>query len=386
MSTQKIFISSGEASGDGYASLLINEIKKLDSTIQVFGMGGKRSKEAGMSLVIDSEKSASVMGFFSVAAQLSKILKSLKTIKTWLKENKPDKIILIDFPDFNFQIAKYAYKLGIPVYYFIPPQVWAWRKGRIKFLKKYIKKLVVLYPFEEAFYKENGVENVAFLGHPFLDEYENKLKLTDAEKKEKILSWGLNPDAPIISIFPGSRKHEIDNYLNLCVEVFKEIKNEAPTIQAIISVAPNVNSEELKAKILNFETLKDIKIIKDDAVSIMQCSTVGLQKSGTNNFQACICGLPFLMFYSTSKITEFFLKHFLTVKEYSIVNILRPHTVKEFLQVDLTKENLVKELKRLLNDKEYREKMTMEFKKIKESFKFDNDESSVEKIVREFFK
>ena len=151
-------------------------------------------------------------------------------------------------------------------------------------------------------------------------------------------------------------------------------------------MAPNVNKEELQSKILSFDTLKDIKIIKDDAISVMQCSTAGLQKSGTNNFQACICGLPFLMFYNASKITEFFLKHFLTVKEFSIVNILRPHTVKEFLQENLTRENLAKELKRLLNDKEYKESMINEFKIIRERFKFEKEESSAERIVREFIK
>ena len=186
MNTKKVFISSGEASGDGYAALLINEIKNINSDIQIFGMGGKASQKSGMNLIVNSEKNASIMGFFSILTSLSKILKSLKTIKIWLKENKPDAIILIDFPDFNFQIAKYAYKLRIPVYYFIPPQVWAWRKGRIKFLKKYINKMTVLYPFEERFYKENGVNNALFLGHPFVDEYENNFKLTDTEKRKKV--------------------------------------------------------------------------------------------------------------------------------------------------------------------------------------------------------
>lgn len=384
MNTKKVFISSGEASGDGYAALLINEIKNINSDIQIFGMGGKASQKSGMNLIVNSEKNASIMGFFSILTSLSKILKSLKTIKIWLKENKPDAIILIDFPDFNFQIAKYAYKLGIPVYYFIPPQVWAWRKGRIKFLKKYINKMTVLYPFEERFYKENGVNNALFLGHPFIDEYENNFKLTDTEKRKKIISWGLDPKRPIVSIFPGSRKHEINNFLNLCIDVFKDLKNDDSSLQAVISVAPNVNKEELQSKILSFDTLKDIKIIKDDAISVMQCSTAGLQKSGTNNFQACICGLPFLMFYNASKVTEFFLKHFLTVKEFSIVNILRPHTVKEFLQEDLTKENLAKELKRLLYDIEYRDNMIANFKEITRDFNFNKNLYTSKKIIKYF--
>ena len=190
MDKKKFFISAGEVSGDIYASLLAKEIFNKDSEAQVFGMGGSYSRNSGIKTIIDSEKSASVMGFKELLSSLGKILKSIKTIKKWLKEERPDAVILIDFPDFNFRIAKYAYKLGIPVFYFIPPQIWAWREGRINFLKKYITHSVVIYPFEENYYKSKGYENVSFLGHPFVYEYEEKLKLTDAKKQKKIVSWG----------------------------------------------------------------------------------------------------------------------------------------------------------------------------------------------------
>ncbi|MGI6680242.1 MAG: lipid-A-disaccharide synthase [Bdellovibrionota bacterium] len=384
MDIQKIFISSGEASGDSYASLLIKEIKDINQNIQIFGMGGTLSRSAGMNTIVDSEDNASVMGFFLALASLKKILKNLNTIKTWLKKEKPNAIILIDFPDFNFQIAKYAKKLNIRVYYFIPPQVWAWRKGRVKFLKKYISHAVVIYPFEEKFYKDCGFDRISFLGHPFLDEFEKSLKLTDKEKKEKIISWGLDPDLPIVSIFPGSRKHEINDYLNLCLDVFSDLKEKHETLQGIISVAPNFEIEEIENKVANIKNLESIKIIKGDAVSIMQCSKAGLQKSGTNNFQACIARLPFLMFYSASKLTEFILKRLLLISEFSIVNILRPHTVKEFIQENLTKENLKDELERLLFDTEYRNIMLDNFSEIKESFKYDDSKNTARKAAQIF--
>lgn len=387
MNVKKIFISSGEASGDTYASALIKAIKEKDSEIKVFGMGGSLSKKAGMNIIIDSEANASVMGFTEILEKIGSILKSLKTIKLWIKNEKPDAIILIDFPDFNFKIAKYASNFNIPVFYFIPPQVWAWRKGRIKFLKKYIKHSVVIYPFEEKFYKENGYKNVSFLGHPFLNEFE-KYKLTQLEKENKIKSWGLNLNDPIVSIFPGSRTHEIKKYLNLSLDVFNSCKEKHKNLQGIISVAPSFSKEKIQENILNNISLKDIKIIQDDAISIMQCSNAGLQKSGTNNFQACICELPFLMFYDTSKFMAFILKHFfLLVSEFSIVNIIRKNTIKEFVQTDLTKENLENELEKLLFNEKYRKTIKENFKEIKNSFykEFSLDVSVAKKAIDLFF-
>lgn len=375
MTGKKIFISAGEVSGDIYASMLANAIKEIDENAQIYGMGGSFSKRAGVNIVVDSEKNASVMGFKEILSKVGKIFESIKTIKLWLKNEKPDAVILIDFPDFNFRIAKYAYKLGIPVFYFIPPQIWAWREGRVNFLKKYITHSVVIYPFEENYYKSKGYENVSFLGHPFVYEYEEKLKLTDAEKQEKIVSWGLDPSKPIVSIFPGSRNHEIKNYLKLTLQVFNLCKEKIPTLQGVVAVSPTFSKEKFKEDLKDMK-LDDVSFVEGDSVSVLQCSNAGLLKSGTNNVQACIIGLPFLMFYSAGKIVAFILSHFfLKVKNFSIVNLIKEGTIKEFLQEDLTAQNLSKELLKILEDKDYQSNMIRNLNSIKALFYRDKTTS-----------
>lgn len=361
----KIAISAGELSGDEYGADVVAALKDLNNKIELRGMGGSNLRKAGVDTVVDSEKSASVMGFLELFGSISKIFAALSELKKLLKSWKPDLLILIDYPDFNLRLAKYAHKLGVPVLYYIAPTVWAWRPGRAKILERYVDCLAAIYPFEKDEFKKLGFNRTVYVGHPVADRADLFFK-NYSSHSDILKSIGVETEAKLVALLPGSRKHEVETHLPVIVKGFLKLKEKHNELQGILPVAPSIDEKWLKDQL---PADNSIVVTKTDALQVMFISDAGVIKSGTSNLQAAFCGLPFFMFYVASKTSAFIVRRFVRIKEYSIVNVLKAGTVPELTQEDVTASNLARELEQVLFNESVRSKMESNFKELSRSLR-----------------
>ena len=326
----KYYLIAGEASGDIHAANLMKELRISDTEAQFQGFGGDKMVTQGLKLVKHYNEMA-FMGFLEVITNLNSILKNLSLVKSDIKSFQPDVLILIDYPGFNMRVANFAKKRGIKVVYYITPQVWAWKKGRIKKLKRYTDLLLTILPFEKDFLAKNGAEST-FVGHPLLDEMtDNNIKSVETEK-------------PIIALLPGSRKQEIKNMLPLMMELSDHFKD----YQFIIAGAPSISHGFYRGitgdSYLPISNNKTYEVLKGAKAAIIT--------SGTAVLEAAILEVPQVVCYRTSAFSYWIGKKIIKVSFISLVNlILNRQVVTELVQSDFNKENLIQELDKLLNKK-----------------------------------
>ena len=326
----KYYIIAGEASGDLHASNLINSIKKLDNKSTFRGFGGDRMEEEGLELV-KHYKDLSFMGFWEVLKNLFLVLSNLTFVKSDILNFKPNVLILVDYPGFNMRIAKFAKKRGIKVVYYITPQVWAWKKNRVLDLKQNTDLLLSILPFEVDFFKKFNVQT-NFYGHPLLDEL-NSLK-----------SKSLGLEKPIIALLPGSRKQEIKKMLPIMLEVVDHFTD----YQFVIAGAPSIPNSFYRSIIndayIPISSNKTYEVLKDSKVAVIT--------SGTATLEAAILNIPQVVCYKTSNFSYYLARFFVKIPYISLVNIiLNKNVVKELIQFDFKKENLIFEINKLLNKK-----------------------------------
>jgi len=342
-----IAFSVGEASGDEHGARLLRALKAQDSTIEYVGMGGQHLREEGLRTAVDFDRSkgGSLMGFGAVLKSLRAIKADLDTMRSLLLRRRPNLLIIIDYPDFNLRLAKTAYQLGIPVLAFIPPKVWAWRKGRIRFMKKYINHAALILPNEKAFYVKHGFVNATYVGHPFASILN---KAVAAGMRQKLRAQlGLDEQTKLIALLPGSRRGELKRTLRPLLQGYRLLKRKYPSIKGVLPIATSLPFEEVAAKIRKSD---EIVVLKGESLSALASADVGILKSGTSNLQAAFLGLPFVMFYRASKIAEWIVKAAVKVKEFSPVNIIRPGSILELLQKDASPSRIARELELLLFD------------------------------------
>lgn len=341
----QIAISAGELSGDEHAAKFVRALLAIDPSFTFWGMGGGNMRAAGVETLVDSEKSASVMGFFPVFRALGRIRSSFNQLKLALENQRPDALVLVDYPDFNLRLARVAKRLNIKTFYFIPPKVWAWRRGRVSNFISDIDRAACIFPFEDTFFREHGYSGSAFVGHPFVDEL-NSRPPTDAERASLCAELDISPSSRIVAVLPGSRTSEVHRLLPLANEAAKILSQQRPDVACVMAVAPSLSREHIRALLpLN----SPLRISNRSALELMRCSRVGLLKSGTSNLQAAFLGLPFVMFYQASAMAAFIVRTIVRVKEYSPVNILRPGTVPEIIQEQLTAQKLAQAVGELLD-------------------------------------
>lgn len=339
---KNILIIAGEDSGDLHGASLINELKKIDSNINIFGIGGDKMKAAGMHLIYHVNKMA-FLGFVEVLKHLPFIRKVQKDLIEYVKEKDIKTAVLIDYPGFNLSIAKKLKKLDIKIVYYISPQIWAWGAGRIKKIRKVIDKMLVVFPFEENFYNQSGV-NVEFVGHPLLERIKDYNFLT---KNEFYQEFGLEKDKEILLILPGSRIHEVEKILPESIKAAKKIAEEF-NMQIVVACAPNIDDNIFKTARNNDE----FKVVKGYTYDLFKYSTVGIVKSGTSTLEAALFELPIVIVYKTSYLTYLIGKRLIRVDNIGMVNIIAEETVvPELIQENVTQERVYAELKKILSDK-----------------------------------
>jgi lipid-A-disaccharide synthase len=345
----RIYIIAGEASGDLHGANLLKELYKLDTSISVRAWGGDRMKNEGATLVKHISDLA-FMGFVEVLLNLSTILKNINFCKKDILEFKPDVLLLIDYPGFNLRIAEWAKKNGIKVHYYISPQVWAWKKSRVKIIKASVDKMYSILPFENDFYKQFDYET-QYVGHPLLDEVENfnQVRLT----KDEFLNKNKLSQVPIISILPGSRKQEIKVKLPIMLDAVKSLKN----YQIVIAGAPNQT-----AKMYDEFEAQGCKIIFGQTYDLLSNSEAAIVTSGTATLETAILNIPEVVCYKGSWISYFIARSLIKINYISLVNlIMDQQIVKELIQGECNPFKIREELDFLLNDKNYRQAMLSNF-------------------------
>lgn len=348
----KYYIIAGEASGDLHASNLMKELKKKDINADFRCWGGDLMKAQGAQLV-KHYRDLAFMGFVEVLMNLRTIAKNLKFCKSDIMQYKPDAIVLVDYPGFNMRIAEFAKQAGVKVFYYISPQIWAWKQNRVHKIKRTVDKMFVILPFEKEFYKRFNYE-VDFVGHPLLDaigDGSNKVDVQEFRKSEKL------SDKPIIAILPGSRKQEIQKMLAVMLDMQKQFANYEFVIAGVSSLPKDFYETICKGS--------DVKIIYGKTYLLLSNATAAMVTSGTATLETALFDVPEVVCYKGSAISFMLAKKLVKVKYISLVNlIMDQEVVKELIQLDFNKEKLNAELQKILNP-QFANEMKTKFTELK---------------------
>ncbi len=403
-------IIAGESSGELYGSLLAQALKNNYPDLHILGVGGERMQMADVELV------SGIAGAFGIT-ELLLALKDLKAAfgKTTeaIKKFMPAVVVLIDYPDFNLKVAEFAKSLGIKILYYVSPQVWAWRKNRVKKIARLVDRMAVVLPFEAEIYRKAGVP-CEFVGHPIIEEIETVLQsinpplppftkggrggITDSQITARDLSLddlspelrkyfktslGFDPNQPLLSLLPGSRPHELKRLLPLTIEVIRQCKKEFRDYRFCIPLAPNTDEGKYSSSL---DALKQegAVIKKGESIRVLAASDIAVIASGTATLQAAFLEVPMVVIYKLSSSSYLLGRLLVDIKHISLVNILSGRgVVPELLQQKASPENIIREMRKLIEDSFYRESMVKSFRSIREPFMELRASKRVAEIVGE---
>lgn len=348
-------IIAGEASGDLHGARLVKAMLAKRSDLSFCGMGGKELIAAGVDVLFDAKKIA-VVGLAEVFSHLPDILKARKILKTTLREEQPSLLILIDFPDFNLMLAKFAKKLGIPVFYYITPQVWAWRTGRVKTISERVDRVGVILPFEEEFFRNHGLD-AEYVGHPLLDS----VKIT-CNRDEFCQSHEIDSGSICIGLLPGSRKKEIASLLPILLQTALRLQQTSKKKMVfLLPLASTISEKEIRENGLDdFGEELDIRLIKENRYDMMAACDAAVVVSGTVTLEMALLDTPMVVIYKVSSGTYRLGKLLINkdLKYFSLVNLIaESDVVPELFQEEVTPERIEEEVSAILFDTERRDKM-----------------------------
>jgi len=344
MGSKKIMLVAGEVSGDLHGAHLIEAIQKIDPEIQFFGVGGERLKEKGMRL-LHSIHSLSIVGISEAFRKWKTILNIFRELKEAMEREAPNLLLLIDSPEFNLRLAGVARRKGIPVLYYISPQIWAWRPGRVKTIAKRVRKMVVFFSFEEPLYRAAGVD-VEWVGHPLLDIVKPSLS-----REEALEQFGIDPEQKTVALLPGSRLEEVIRLLPPMLTSAAYLQREIPTLQFILPLAPGISGIDLYP--LLRDTFVPITVVNGYNYDVMALSDLIITASGTATLEAAILGKPMIILYKVSSLTYWVGRALIRVKHIGLVNLIAGREIaKELLQDEVRPEKIAEEALRLLKNPE----------------------------------
>lgn len=356
----KVMISAGEASGDMHAASVVDALVEYaatalpeNTTLEFFGMGGTNLAESGMEILVDVDKNA-VMGLLEVLHKYPSLRANLSTLRSALSKRKPDILVLVDYPHFNMKLATTAKSLGIPVLFFIAPKVWASRPGRVEELSKLVDHMAVILPFEKKIFNDAKIP-CTYVGNPLLD---NQL-LIDASKD----SCPSQSNTIRIALLPGSRKTEITMLLPPMLKAADKLAENNPAIEFVLPVAETIEQEQIEKLVSKCKS--KISLIKATDYKLVSGCDASIVASGTATLELAILGVPMVVIYKLNQLSYKVLKRWLTIEFISLVNIIaNREVVKELLQDEVTEDNLVVELEKLLDDDNVRRKQLKGLKSV----------------------
>ena len=384
MDSKKIMIVTGEASGDLHGANLVRAIRAQCSDISFCGMGGTELESLGVEILCDADK-VSVVGLTEVFSHLKDIFTALSVLKRRLISDPPDLLVIIDLPDFNLILAKKAKKLGIPVFYYIAPQVWAWRSGRVRTIKKRVDKLGVILPFEEDYFKQKGVDT-EYVGHPLLDTVQTTLS-----RDEFFQKYNIRSDKRCIGLLPGSRKKEILTLLPCFLDAAKllqEKHKQSDSLVFLIPQASTIKREDLEeAGLAHRQDRLNIKVIENDRYNMMSVCDGAVAASGTVTLELAILGIPMVVVYKLTAITHFFARLLVKLDHFSLVNLIAGKTaVSELLQHEVTAVNITKELSGIIDNQERRDRILADLQEVRKRLGKKGASEKAANVVLEFFR
>ena len=361
-----IFISAGEASGEHYGALLATALTQQLSSkgerAELFGMGGERMAAAGVERIVRSEDMA-VMGLTEVVRHLPRIYGEFRKLKKAIRARRPQVAVLIDFPEIHFRLAKELHRLGVPVIFFVSPQLWAWKKHRIKLVQRFVRKMLVIFPFEEAFYRENGVQ-AEFVGHPLAE-----LPMPSISRQQFAADNHLDPASTWIGLLPGSRPKEIRDHLPTMLDAARLLAQRPGESEFIVPLAPTL-SDQQRAEVLDIvrESGHGLTVrLVEDARATLSNARASVVASGTATVEAALIGNPFVVVYRVSALTYAIARRVVKVPHVAMANLIAgKRLVPELIQDDFTASNIVEQMQLLLPDGAARESMMKELGTIRD--------------------
>ncbi|MDF1655685.1 MAG: lipid-A-disaccharide synthase [Coxiellaceae bacterium] len=340
-----ICIVAGEASGDLLGADLANTLLQQNPSSQLFGMAGPKMRAAGVEALVDSETMA-IVGIWEILKHLGKIKRSMRCLQLALLERKPDVIILIDYPGFNLRLADFAHRHGIKVLYYVSPQIWAWRAGRIKHIKQCVDHMAVLFPFEKKIYRQAGVP-VTVVGHPLTHIVPKDLNNSDCKQL-----LAIDSNTPVVGLLPGSRRQEIEKLLPTMLAAAKILKQKKPGLHCVLPIASGLDKNL-------FKELPDyVQCVEDDTYTAIKACDAIICTSGTATLEVSLLQVPMALIYKVAPFSYWLGKKLIKTPYIGLCNIVAENMVcQELIQHDANAEKISQEILRCLDDQSYRQTM-----------------------------
>ena len=353
-----VLFSAGESSGDQHAAHMFQEMRKLCPDIQGIGMGGAKMRQAGIDIRFDSS-GIGVIGLVEILKHYGEIRRALALMKTLVADEKPDLLVCVDYKEFNLKLAKFAKKQGVKVLFYVSPQVWAWRPGRVKTYGKAIDMMAVIFPFETRYYEAENVP-VRYVGHPSVDRVQPL-----RGRREDFELFGLDDSRPVVGVLPGSRANEIKRMLPVMLDAVRLLASRHPELQFILPQADSVSDEVLHGYLQDFPV--PIKVVKQQAYDAIQCCDAVMTTSGTASLEIALLQVPMLIAYRLSPLTYWLGRLLVKIPFIGLPNIIAGKLVaKELIQDAANADSLAEEIERLLYDTAYRNATIDELHRVKE--------------------
>lgn len=379
----QVLIVAAEASSVTYAQRILELWKKQGRKVHAFGVGSQDMEDIGFERLGKSEEMA-VVGAAEIISAYSHLKSVFDNLVSEAEKRRPKVAIVMDYPEFNLMLAKKLHALGIPVVYYISPQVWAWRKGRVKTIKKYCKKVFVLFPFEVKFYEEHGVP-CEFVGHPLLDEIDDRLLTDETYRKTHRNQCGIRDDEIVLGLMPGSRRLELKQHFQIQLDTARILSKKYPNLKILILTAPTFTKEQIQDQLEDFRL--PYILLKDEPFRMIHLVDMMLVASGTATLQVGLMRKPMVIMYRMKWLTGIFAKLFVRgAKYFGMVNlILDKEAVPERFQSEVTPQNLAQLLERYIKDGDYYHQVINDLSQVRQHL---GDKGATERVVKsleEFF-
>lgn len=343
---REIMIVAGEASGDNHAAKLVERLRERDAALEFFGTAGPKMRAAGVESIVNAD-GLSIVGLAEIATAIPMFWRTFNKLKSEADRRKPLLAILVDFPEFNLKLAKSLKKLGIPVVYYISPQLWAWRRYRVRTIRDSVNLLLTILPFEKKWYQERGVEHVEFVGNPLVNEV-----AASVDRDEMRRDLGVSPAEKLIALLPGSRRKEIVRILPQMVDAANSMMDRDPSIKFVIAAANSRCAETIQETLVTMKNTVRFRMLVDRTYDIVNAADAAAVTSGTATLETGMIGTPLTVVYRSTVLNYVLLRPLINVEHYGLINLIAgDRIVTELIQYDLTPKTLSDELFRLIDDK-----------------------------------